>query len=218
MKIGVSFLFGVLDTIKQTLLLTVYLNYICIRNISLHDKQIFNIHQTNKYLLVIRFLSCFQASFGTETHCTTILKRLKYSKKEIQDICLLVENHLRPHTFKMGWTDSAVRRYIVDSGEMMDQLNNLVRADITTKNKNKYDEINKYLDDMELRIAEVKEKEELSNLRPPVSGDDIMKLFNLKPGPSVGIIMKALYEQRLNEGEVTKEEAIELAKNIFKKL
>ena len=47
-------------------------------------------------------------------------------------------------------------------------LNELVRADITTKNKNKYDEINKYLDDMEARIAEVKEKEELSNLRPPV--------------------------------------------------
>ena len=83
MKIGVSFLFGVLDTIKHPLLLTVYLNYICIRNISLHDKQIFNIHQTNKYLLVIRFLSCFQASFGTETHCTTILKRLKYGSRNI---------------------------------------------------------------------------------------------------------------------------------------
>ncbi len=69
---------------------------------------------------------------------------------------------------------------------------------------------------MESRIAEVKEKEELSNLRPPVSGDDIMKLFNLKPGPSVGIIMKALYEQRLNEGEVSKEEAIQLAEDIFK--
>jgi poly(A) polymerase len=118
----------------------------------------------------------------------------------------------------MGWTDSAVRRYIVDSGELMDQLNDLVRADITTKDKNKYDEINKYLDDMESRIAEVKEKEELSNLRPPVSGDDIMKLFSLKPGPSVGIIMKALYEQRLNEGEVSKEEAIQLAEDIFKKL
>ena len=91
-----------------------------------------------------------------------ILKRLKYSKKEIQDICLLVENHLRPHTFKMGWSDSAVRRYIVDSGEMIDKLNDLVRADITTKNKNKFDEINTYLDEMEARIAEVKEKEELS--------------------------------------------------------
>ena len=147
-----------------------------------------------------------------------ILKRLKFSKKEIQDICLLVENHLRPHTYKMGWTDSAVRRYIVDSGEMIDELNELVRADITTKNKNKYDEINKYLDEMEVRISEVKEKEELSNLRPPVSGDDIMKIFNLDPGPIVGKIMKALYEQRLNEGEVSKEEAIKLAKRTYKKL
>lgn len=147
-----------------------------------------------------------------------ILKRLKFSKKEIQDICLLVENHLRPHTFKMGWTDSAVRRYIVDSGEMLDELNELVRADITTKNKNKYEEINKYLDEMEDRIAEVKEKEELSNLRPPISGDDIMELFDLKPGPKVGKIMKALYEQRLNDGEVTKQEAIKLAERIYKEL
>ncbi|MCH1525057.1 MAG: CCA tRNA nucleotidyltransferase [Candidatus Actinomarina sp.] len=147
-----------------------------------------------------------------------ILKRLKYSKKEIQDICLLVENHLRPHTFKMGWTDSAVRRYIVDSGEMIDKLNNLVRADITTKNKNKYDEITTYLDEMEDRIAEVKEKEELSNLRPPITGDEVMEIFDLQPGPTVGKIMKALYEQRLNEGEVSKEEAIKLAKAIYKKL
>ena len=147
-----------------------------------------------------------------------ILKRLKYSKKEIQDICLLVENHLRPHTFKMGWTDSAVRRYIVDSGEMIDKLNDLVRADITTKNKNKFDEINTYLDEMEARIAEVKEKEELSNLRPPITGDEVMEIFDLQPGPTVGKIMKALYEQRLNEGEVSKEEAIKLAKETFKKL
>ena len=147
-----------------------------------------------------------------------ILKRLKYSKKEIQDICLLVENHLRPHTFKMGWTDSAVRRYIVDSGEMIDKLNDLVRADITTKNKNKFDEINTYLDEMEARIAEVKEKEELSNLRPPITGDEVMEIFDLQPGPIVGKIMKALYEQRLNEGEVSREEAIKLAKETFKKL
>jgi poly(A) polymerase len=147
-----------------------------------------------------------------------ILKRLKFSKKEIKDICLLVENHLRPHTFKMGWTDSAVRRYIVDSGDMLNELNELVRADITTKNQQKYKEINQYLDEMEKRIAEVQEKEELSNLRPPISGDDVMKLFDLKPGPEVGKIMKALYEQRLNDGEVSKEEAIELAESIYKKL
>ena len=147
-----------------------------------------------------------------------ILKRLKYDNETIKKVSLLVENHLRPHTFKMGWTDSAVRRYIIDAGGLLEELNNLVRADITTKNKAKYEEINKYLDEMEERIKEVAEKEELSKLRPPISGDEIMDMFDLEPGPSVGVIMKALYEQRINDGEVSKEEAIKLAEQVYKKL
>ena len=101
---------------------------------------------------------------------------------------------------------------------MIEELNELVRADITTKNKEKYQEINKYLDEMEQRIKEVTEKEELSKLRPPLSGDEIMDMFDLEPGPSVGIIMKALYEQRINDGEVSKDEAIKLAEKVYKKL
>ena len=147
-----------------------------------------------------------------------ILKRLKYDNETIKKVSLLVENHLRPHTFKMGWTDSAVRRYIIDAGGLMEELNDLVRADITTKNKEKYEEINKYLDEMEERIKEVAEKEELSKLRPPISGDEIMEMFNLEPGPDVGKIMKALYEQRINDGEVSKEEAAKLAEEVYKKL
>ncbi len=147
-----------------------------------------------------------------------ILKRLKYDNETIKKVSLLVENHLRPHTFKMGWTDSAVRRYIIDAGGLLEELNDLVRADITTKNKAKYEEINKYLDEMEERIKEVAEKEELSKLRPPISGDEIMDMFELEPGPSVGVIMKALYEQRINDGEVSKEEAIKLAEQVYKKL
>ena len=147
-----------------------------------------------------------------------ILKRLKYDNETIKKVSLLVENHLRPHTFKMGWTDSAVRRYIIDAGGLLEELNDLVRADITTKNKAKYEEINKYLDEMEQRIKEVAEKEELSKLRPPISGDEIMDMFDLEPGPSVGVIMKALYEQRINDGEVSKEEAIKLAEQVYKKL
>ena len=147
-----------------------------------------------------------------------ILKRLKYDNETIKKVSLLVENHLRPHTFKMGWTDSAVRRYIIDAGGLLEELNDLVRADITTKNKTKYEEINKYLDEMEERIKEVAEKEELSKLRPPISGDEIMDMFDLEPGPSVGVIMKALYEQRINDGEVSKEEAIKLAEQVYKKL
>ena len=69
-----------------------------------------------------------------------------------------------------------------------------------------------------MKVEEVTEKEELSKLRPPLSGDEIMDMFDLEPGPSVGIIMKALYEQRINDGEVSKDEAIKLAEKVYKKL
>ena len=147
-----------------------------------------------------------------------ILSKLKYPKKLISSVALLVENHLRPHTFKMGWTDSAVRRYIIDAGDMLDELNELVRCDVTTKNNEKAETIYRYLDDLQKRIDEVKEKEELKKLRPPVDGNEIMKILEIEPGPSLGKIMEALYEQRINEGEVSKEEAIQLAKEVYKKL
>ena len=147
-----------------------------------------------------------------------ILKRLKYDNKTIEDVAQLVEQSARPHTFKMGWTDSAVRRYIVDAGHMLEDLNALVRADVTTKNKQKKREIHQTLDEMEKRIEEVKAKEELSKIRPALSGDEIMEHFNIQPGPKVGVIMKALYEQRINDGEVSKEEALKLAEETYKNL
>ena len=118
----------------------------------------------------------------------------------------------------MGWTDSAVRRYIVDAGHMLEDLNALVRADVTTKNKQKKQDIYQSLDQLEKRIEEVKTKEELSKIRPVLSGDEIMEHFKIQPGPKVGIIMKALYEQRINDGEVSKEEAFKLAEETYKNL
>ena len=118
----------------------------------------------------------------------------------------------------MGWTDSAVRRYIVDAGHMLEDLNELVRADVTTKNKVKAKEIYENLDEMEKRIEEVKAKEELSKIRPALSGDEVMEHFNIQPGPKVGVIMKALYEQRINDGEVSKEDALKLAEETYKNL
>ena len=76
----------------------------------------------------------------------------------------------------------------------------------------------KTLDEMEQRIKEVKEKEELDKLRPPVNGNEIMKVLKIEPGPILGKIMESLYEQRINEGEVSKDEAIKLAKEVYKKL
>ena len=143
-----------------------------------------------------------------------IMERLRYEKALIKKTKRLVELHLRPHTFKMGWTDSAVRRYIVDAGDEMNELNELVRADVTTKNENKKKQIYGYLDQLESRIAEVAENEEVRKMRPPITGNDVMKALGLTPGPMVGKIMKELYEQRINEGLVSAEEALELAKKI----
>jgi len=143
-----------------------------------------------------------------------IMEKLRYDKALIKKVVRLVELHLRPHTFKMGWTDSAVRRYIVDAAEEIQELNELVRSDVTTKNIKKREEIYGYLDNLQERIEEVSEKEEIKKMRPPISGDEVMKDLAIDPGPLVGKIMKALYEQRINEGLVSKEEALCLAREI----
>ena len=145
-----------------------------------------------------------------------IMEKLRYEKTLIKKVVRLVELHLRPHTFKMGWSDSAVRRYIVDAAEEIHELNELVRADVTTKNKRKKEEIYGYLDNLHERIIEVSEKEEISKMRPPISGDEVMKELDIEPGPLVGKIMEALYEQRINEGLVSKEEALDLARETKK--
>ena len=146
-----------------------------------------------------------------------IMEKLRYDKTLIKKVVRLVELHLRPHTFKMGWTDSAVRRYIVDAADEIQELNELVRADVTTKNIRKKEEIHEYLDNLQERIVEVSEKEEISKMRPPISGDEVMRELSIDPGPLVGKIMEALYEQRINEGLVSKEEALDLARETKKK-
>ncbi len=146
-----------------------------------------------------------------------IMEKLRYDKALIKKVVRLVELHLRPHTFKMGWTDSAVRRYIVDAADEIQELNELVRSDVTTKNSKKREEIYGHLDSLQERILEVSEKEEISKMRPPITGDDVMKELSIEPGPLVGKIMKALYEQRINEGEVSKDEAMALAREIMKR-
>ena len=85
-----------------------------------------------------------------------IMEKLRYDKVLIKKVVRLVELHLRPHTFKMGWTDSAVRRYIVDAADEIQELNELVRSDVTTKNSKKREEIYGHLDNLQKRILEVK--------------------------------------------------------------
>jgi poly(A) polymerase len=139
------------------------------------------------------------------------LRALKYPKAVVEDVSQLVYLHLRPHTLDMGWTDSAVRRYVRDAGELVDRLNELVRCDVTTANEKRERAIQRRIDDLEERIADLSQREELSRLRPPVNGNEIMELLGIGPGPRVGEIMTILLEKRINDGPYSKEEAYDIA-------
>lgn len=132
---------------------------------------------------------------------------LKYSQEMIDEVSALVELHLRFHTYKMGWSDKAVRRYVRDAGPLLDQLNELTRCDCTTRNARKAASLAQRMDELEVRIGELRELEDLNRLRPALDGVAVMELLDVKPGPAVGRALDFLMEIRLDEGEITPQEA-----------
>jgi poly(A) polymerase len=132
---------------------------------------------------------------------------LRYPQQTIDDVAALVELHLRFHTYQMGWTDRAVRRYVRDAGELLEDLNELTRCDCTTRNIRKVEELSRRMDELEARIVELRAQEDLSRLRPALDGVEVMELLSIKPGPAVGRALDFLLEIRLDEGEISKEEA-----------
>lgn len=141
------------------------------------------------------------------------LEELRFPRAVIDDVTRLVELHLRPHTLRMGWSDSAVRRYVRDAGPLLEDLNELVRCDVTTVNQRRAAAIQSRIDQLEERIAELKKKEDLDRLRPPVNGHQIMSYLGIPPGPPVGEIMNILLEKRIEEGPYPEREALEIARH-----
>ncbi|MDX1621731.1 MAG: CCA tRNA nucleotidyltransferase [Nitriliruptorales bacterium] len=137
------------------------------------------------------------------------LRELRFDKERVKSISELVRLHLRFHTYKMGWTDSAVRRYVRDAGPLLEQLNKLTRADVTTGNPNKAARIQRRMDELEERIEALQEQEELDKLRPPVDGNQIMRHLGIDPGPLVGEAWNHLLEERIERGPMSEEEAYE---------
>ncbi len=135
------------------------------------------------------------------------LKALKYSTEDIEAITALVELHLRFHTYSMGWTDAAVRRYVRDAGPLLAELNVLTRCDCTTRNEKKALMLSRRMDELEARIDELAEQEQLAALRPELDGVAVMKLLDLKPGRDIGRALDFLMEIRLEEGLLGEEEA-----------
>ncbi len=138
------------------------------------------------------------------------LRALKYPKQVVENVSDLVYLHMRPHTFKMGWTDRAVRRYVRDAGPLLERLNELVRADVTTRNEKLERQIHKRIDELEERIVDLRRREELDALRPPIDGHAVMAHLGIDPGRQVGVAMDLLMEYRLDEGPYTPEQAYAL--------
>jgi poly(A) polymerase len=106
----------------------------------------------------------------------------------------------------MGWTDSAVRRYVNDAGPLLTELNVLTRCDCTTRNERKAARLARRMDELEERIAELATKEELKAIRPELDGVEVMKQLDVPAGPIVGRALKFLLEIRLEEGLIGDEE------------
>jgi poly(A) polymerase len=128
------------------------------------------------------------------------LTALRFSNGDIEAITELVALHLRFHTYQMGWTDSAVRRYVRDAGPLLTELNVLTRCDCTTRNERKAATLAKRMDELEARIAELEQREELASIRPELDGTQVMAQLGVGPGPLVGKALAFLLEIRLEEG------------------
>src|SRR5690606_1040606 len=141
------------------------------------------------------------------------MKALRFSSDEIDAVAKLVELHLRFHGYSdsaegdSGWTDSAVRRYVRDAGDQLERLHVLTRADCTTRNQAKAARLRSAYDDLEQRIAELREQEELDAIRPDLDGNQIMAILGIPPGREVGEAYRHLLELRMDRGPLGPEAA-----------
>jgi poly(A) polymerase len=137
------------------------------------------------------------------------LKELRYPTSLIDDVARLVFLHLRFYGYRTSeWTDSAVRRYVVDAGPLLPRLHKLVRSDCTTRNKRKAAALAAAYDALEQRIAELQAQEELDAIRPDLDGNEIMALLDVPPGPLVGQAYRHLLALRMEHGPLGHDRAV----------
>jgi poly(A) polymerase len=136
------------------------------------------------------------------------LKLLKYPKDVISAVVGLVALHLRFYGYGRGeWTDSAVRRYVHDAGDLLPRLHKLTRSDCTTRNRRKAAQLAADYDALEERISRIAAEEDLAKIRPDLDGNAIMELLGVPAGPIVGKAWKHLKEVRLERGPLSRDEA-----------
>ncbi len=136
------------------------------------------------------------------------LKALRFPNEQVEQVAKLIELHQRFFGYgDAAWTDSAVRRYVRDAGDLLPRLHILTRADVTTRNPRKVRRLAAAYDDLERRIGELEAQEALDAIRPDLDGEAIMRELAVPPGPVVGEAYRFLLELRLDEGPLGAEEA-----------
>lgn len=136
------------------------------------------------------------------------MEALRFSGEMVDDVTHLVLMHLRLHTYRMGWTDSAVRRFVRDAGPLLDELLALTRSDCTTRDRRRARALERRIDELEARIAELWEREELASIRPDLDGRQVMAHLGIPGGPLVGEALAHLLDLRMERGPLGEQEAL----------
>ncbi|MFT4157410.1 MAG: CCA tRNA nucleotidyltransferase [Microbacterium sp.] len=131
------------------------------------------------------------------------LQALRFDTETTDAVATLIELHLRFFGYAEGvWSDSAVRRYVRDAGDLLERLHILTRADVTTRDRRKSARLAAAYDDLEARIAALREQEELDSIRPELDGNQIQQILGIRPGREVGDAYRFLLDLRLDEGVI----------------
>lgn len=141
---------------------------------------------------------------------TERLDALGFEAPVVADVSRLVALSGRFKGYQRGWTDSAVRRYARDGGALLGDLNVLVRCDCTTRNPRRVAALHHQIDALERRIRDLAALDRAAQSRPALSGDDVMKLLDIGPGPLVGDALQVIEREAIRSGPLDERRAIDV--------
>lgn len=157
--------------------------------------------------------------FVSEKFARKILKTLRYNKNFVEDVSCLVRSHMTVHGYgREGgeWTDGAVRRLVRKMGPLLPRFLDMVRSDISSRRPEKVRQHIARIQNLEQRIQQIKEQEEIEKIKPLLDGNEIMQMLNIKPSRLVGKIKDFIFQKQLDLGApYTKEMALDDAHRIF---